>query len=267
MESRFANINLVNPVAAVPALEWKSHAAEPIKRTEEIDRISRYLIAEGKIQDNLMFIMGINFGLRCSDLVQLRVVDIVDEKGAYRDPILVRERKTAKKKIQNADAEGGELQFKNREPRRLYVNDAVIDAFERWCAGREVSADDYLFPGSQGKPMSRQAVDKKFKTLINTKLGLKNHVSTHFLRKTFAYHFILSAPDRSRAIEYLQKAFGHSSPLITLCYAGITDDEIQSTVERMNLGHAIAINPQKELERSLRELPRGGDCRITYLYA
>ena len=43
------------------------HAAEPIKSMSDIALISKYLIDHGRYRDNMLFIVGINFGLRASD--------------------------------------------------------------------------------------------------------------------------------------------------------------------------------------------------------
>lgn len=48
------------------------HAAEPIKSMEDINRISQYLIENKRYRDNMLFIVGINFGLRVSDLRLLK---------------------------------------------------------------------------------------------------------------------------------------------------------------------------------------------------
>ena len=44
------------------------HAAEPIKSMDDIIRISQFLIGQKRFRDNMLFIVGINFGLRISDL-------------------------------------------------------------------------------------------------------------------------------------------------------------------------------------------------------
>lgn len=244
VKSRFkrpAIVNVVNTEMTVPALEFVDHSAEPIKHIEDIETISNYLIREGRLKDNLLFIMGINFGLRCSDLVQLRYGDIINEELEYRDPIWVRERKTARKRTgqnKNKNENTNELatEYKLKNPRALYVNDAVADAFERYCGDRDIDLNDYLFPGRNGTPMCYSNVYDKFTRLIQKDLKMNIHASTHFMRKTFAYHFIMNADDRNRAIEYLQECFNHTSPLITLRYAGITNDEIRGTIMKMNLG-------------------------------
>ena len=51
----------------------ESKAAEPIKDKEDIRRISEYLVEQGRYRDNMLFIVGINVGLRVSDLIELRM--------------------------------------------------------------------------------------------------------------------------------------------------------------------------------------------------
>ena len=42
------------------------HSAEPIKSMDDIIRISQFLIGQKRFRDNMLFIVGINFGLRIS---------------------------------------------------------------------------------------------------------------------------------------------------------------------------------------------------------
>ena len=49
-------------------------AVDPIRRTKDIQAISK--LTAGNPRDHLLFIMGINNGLRAGDLVKLRVKDI-----------------------------------------------------------------------------------------------------------------------------------------------------------------------------------------------
>ena len=61
----------------------EDHAADPIKRIEDIERLSRHLIDQKRYRDNMLFIVGINLGLRVSDLVTLRFSDLIDESFAF----------------------------------------------------------------------------------------------------------------------------------------------------------------------------------------
>ena len=55
------------------------HTSEPIKDMTDILRISEFLIQEKRFRDNMLFIVGINFGLRVSDLRKLRFSHLINE--------------------------------------------------------------------------------------------------------------------------------------------------------------------------------------------
>ena len=61
------------------------HTSDPIKSMEDIDRISEFLISSGRFRDNMLFIVGINFGLRISDLRQLRFSNLINENLVFKD--------------------------------------------------------------------------------------------------------------------------------------------------------------------------------------
>lgn len=208
----------------------RSEAAEPIKDVDDINKVSKHLVDSKRYRDNLLFICGINFGLRISDLLELKVGHLLNPDGrSYRDRITVQEMKT-------------------KNIRTLFPNDAVMDAADLYFNDLSekkvpISLNDYLFQSysNRGKNMEknnlkRRSVERMLKEVINDECGIPIKASTHCLRKTFAYQVIINAKDRSRAIEFLQKIFGHSSQAVTLHYAGITDEEIQETYQNLNLG-------------------------------
>lgn len=216
------------------APELKKKAAEPIKDQQDINRIAMYLLDQQRYRDYLIFICGINFGLRAGDLLDLRVGHVVTGAGVIKDHFDLLEKKTKDTR-------------KSMQLRTIYVNEAVEDAVCIYLEhlmqqGVAISLDDPLFPNYSNngkadvKPMTRRGLDTVLKKIVNEECGLAVKAGTHCLRKTFAYHFIMGAPDRSRAIETLQRVFGHSSQTVTLHYAGITDDEIMQTYRALNLG-------------------------------
>ena len=66
---------------------------EPIRDSNKVQEIANYLKRYSK-RNYIMFILGINSGLRISDILNLRVRDV---KG--KDYISIREKKTGKQKI------------------------------------------------------------------------------------------------------------------------------------------------------------------------
>ena len=59
---------------------------EPIRDTRKIEKMKKYLKAKS-LRDYCLFTVGINSGLRVSDLLNLRVGDVEDERGKLKDRI------------------------------------------------------------------------------------------------------------------------------------------------------------------------------------
>ena len=154
-------------------------------------------------RDVFLFTLGINTGLRMSDLVKLRKKDIVHSKK----PTIV-EQKTGKK-------------------RTLYLS-SLQDLIKNYT--KTLNEEDYLFPSSKGGHLEVNTVYQMFQKVAEL-LGRKD-IGTHTLRKTFGYHYY----KKTRDIATLMEIFGHSSEKITKRYIGINEDEISSTLKNFKLG-------------------------------
>lgn len=88
---------------------------------------------------------------------------------------------------------------------------------------------------SQNSPLSAKSIDRILKGIADD-LGLSNKMSTHTLRKTFAYHQMVMSGNDPRKLLLLQKMFGHSTSAQTLDYIGITSEEIDDAYKKLNLG-------------------------------
>lgn len=205
------------------------HTAEPIKSMDDIMRISEYLIRRRRWRDNMLFIVGINFGLRISDLVQLRFSNLINDNLTFKSTFPVFEKKTRNTR-------------KQKKNRYITINTAVIEAVTLYLENTPgVSLSDYMFRSesncgsNQNKPMHRNSVDKILKG-IGDDLGLNMHISTHTLRKTFAYHQMVMSNNDPRKLLLLSKMLGHSSVAITMDYIGITGEEIEEAYRNLNLG-------------------------------
>lgn len=204
------------------------HTSEPIKSLDDITRISSYLINNERYRDNMLFIVGINFGLRVSDLLQLRFCQLINNDLTFKTTFPILEKKTKNTR-------------KVRRNRYITINEAVMDAITLYLEHNQCRLDDYLFRSesnrgsNQNKPMSRMSVDRILKDIAQT-LGLANKMATHSLRKTFAYHQMVMSNNDPRKLLLLQKMFGHSTAAQTLDYIGITGEEIQQAYLDLNLG-------------------------------
>lgn len=207
----------------------EDHTSEPIKDIEDIQRISDYLINEGKYRDNMLFILGINFGLRISDLITLTFSHLIDEDFTFKTTFPLLEQKTSTTR-------------KVKKNRYITINDAVVEAVTLYLQHTpNVRLSDYLFTSNSNRNkyarthITRCTADNIVKSMCKA-VGITSKVSTHTLRKTFAYHHMLQSNNDPRTLLLLQKMFGHSSATQTLQYIGITNDEIEEAYLNLNLG-------------------------------
>lgn len=205
------------------------HAAEPIKSLDDINRISQHLIENKRFRDNMLFIVGINFGLRASDLRVLRFSNLINNNFTFKDNFPVFEKKTRNTRSR-------------KKNRYITVNEAVIEAVTLYLENTpNVCLSDCLFKsqsnrgGNTNEPLSVRSIDRILKGIAN-ELDINIKMSTHSLRKTFCYHQMLMSHNDSRKLLLLQKMLGHSSPVQTLDYIGITNEEIEEAYKTLNLG-------------------------------
>lgn len=209
----------------------QDHSADPIKSMDDIMLISRYLISNRRYRDNMLFITGINFGLRISDLRELRFSSIINDNLTFKETFPVFERKTRNTR-------------KKKKNRYITVNTAVMEAVTLYLENTpDVHLSDYMFRSESNngynvnEPIAIRSVDRLLKGIAKD-LGLTMHLSTHSLRKTFCYHQMLMSHNDPRKLMLLQKMLGHSSPAQTLDYIGLTGEEIEEAYKNLNLGSA-----------------------------
>lgn len=178
---------------------------EPIRDKKQLEGIKRYL-KSGNTRDYVLFVLGINSGLRISDLLSLTVDDV---KG--KDRISIREQKTGKVK-----------DFPLSDNSKKIIADYLKESnLSSGC----------LFPSRKGsKPISRIQAYR----IINeaaAAVGIKDAIGTHTLRKTFGYWAYQQGVDITR----IQKLLNHSAPSVTLAYIGITKEELDNVYINLNL--------------------------------
>jgi len=167
------------------------------------------------IRDYCLFTLGINSGLRISDLLNLQIRDIVDEHGKIGERITLCEKKTSKAKD-------------------FPISDVARKAITEYLKTRKFEFDEPFFLSKKknnGKaPLQR---DQAYKIINNAakEIGITEKIGTHTLRKTFGYHAYKSGV----SIEVIQKLFNHTIPAITLRYIGITQEDLDDVYLSLNL--------------------------------
>lgn len=188
---------------------------QPLRTDEQIKEFRETIKFLGKVgqladpeRDQLLFTLGIDWGLRASDLVALTVADVKD-----KDHFLIKEQKTGKGKYAK-------------------INDDLKKQIANYIESHDLDADDWLFPSrsrdrktGERKHIQRQTL---YKMLEKVAEYLEwDFVGTHTLRKTFAYHLYRKTGN----IALVQELLNHSSQAVTLRYIGVTQDELDNALE------------------------------------
>ena len=177
---------------------------QPIRDIKDIENMKRVLKKSGQ-RDYMLFLTGINTGLRISDILKLKVSDV---KG--KSHISIKEKKTGKNK-------------------RLLLNAPFKVELDEYIA--DMQDDEPLFKSQKGdnKPIGVVRAWGLLKDAAE-KCDL-DEIGTHTLRKTFGYHFYQQYKD----VALLQDIFNHSSPSVTLRYIGINADIVDTAISIFNL--------------------------------
>jgi integrase len=176
---------------------------QPIRDMEDVEAFETYL-KEKNERDYVMFVIGITTGLRISDILVLKVKDVLGEH------IRRREIKTDKK-------------------RRTPISPKLRKALDPYIKGKD--NDDYLIKSRQKdkrgkqKPIDRSQAYRIMKEAAIA-IGFKEDVGTHTMRKTFGYMHYKKHGNAAA----LQKIFNHDKEHTTLMYIGVDQDYLDETI-------------------------------------
>ena len=198
---------------------------EPIRDNKTIKNM-RAILKSQSTRNELLFILGINVGLRISDILKLKVRDLTKSNTkAPKDYVIITEIKT-------------------RKTKKFYIGDIVKKVIENYMKeNNNPGFDTYIFLSKKGinRPITRQQAYRIINNAAellgiverNDKGNLiHGEIGTHTLRKTFGYHSF----QNGTSLELLMDLFNHSSKTQTLRYIGITEDQKKEVYLKSNLG-------------------------------
>ena len=189
----------------------------PIKDPEKLRLIREGLAAMTDWRGERMFLLfeiGINTGLRISDMIRLKKKNVCGEW------------------IETVEQKTGKVS-------RIPLNTRIREIIQDRC--RDMDPEDWLFPSRQPRkddavqlPMTRRNAYNDIRK-IATMYDLGDHIGCHTLRKTFGYwHY-----KQNKDLEILRQWFNHTSQLVTLRYIGMDEDERKKSVTGFNPGGAV----------------------------
>jgi integrase len=184
-----------------------------IKDKNKIEKIKKFL-KEKNLRNYCLFVLGINIGLRISDLLELRISDVLNE-NKIKWEVTINEKKTGKTRT-------FKINKQSKKALLLYLKDIEYES----------DSNHYIF---RSRKCSNKHISRNHAWVIINEAakhaGIHGRFGTHTLRKTFGYWSYRQGID----ITLLQKIFNHSSPAITLKYIGITQDEMNEVYTNLNL--------------------------------
>lgn len=215
-----------NKVAGVSTEVYAFQNEEEIKSMiNAFDRKINEALDDNKFQiaqrNKMMFIIGINVGLRASDLCGLKYSFFMNTDGSFKDSYSLQPKKTK--------ATGKYV--------KLFFNDVVKKAIADYIEMYPIQdINEYLFKSRKGDShITEIALGKIIKDTAK-EAGIERNICSHSLRKTFGYWVYHNSEDKNNALIILQTIFNHSSPAITSKYIGLTDNEISDVFNTLNLG-------------------------------
>jgi site-specific recombinase XerD len=160
---------------------------------------------DGKFREYLLVATGCYFGLRISDLLNLKWSGVLNV-----DEFTLMETKTKKK-------------------RKITINSFLKEVFQTVSQELErqgkFDINDYLFTNRWGNRMSVQYTNKMLHSIFD-QYGIKGCGSSHSLRKTFGKRVWEMDNKSERSLVYLSEIFNHTSIATTKRYIGITEKQI-----------------------------------------
>ena len=172
-------------------------------------------------RNKMLFLIGVNVGLRASDLMQLRWSYFYKNDMTFKDFYMLQPKKTRKT---------GKFV-------KIFFNQTVKKAIENYVEDYPVEdLNNYLFKSRKGdNPITERGLWKIIVDVASD-AGIEKNVGSHSLRKTWARNIYDNADDKSEALVMLQECLRHSDSLTTLRYISIMDDEKKDMYESIELG-------------------------------
>lgn len=172
-------------------------------------------------RNKMLFLIGINIGIRASDLCGLKYSFFMNEDGTFKDSYSLQPKKTKK----------------TGKYVKLYFNATVKKAITEYVNDYPIQdINEYLFKSREGDGHITSIHLGKIIKDTAKEVGIKRNICSHSLRKTFGYWVWHNAEDKEKSLIILQTIFNHSSPMMTKKYIGLMDEEIEDVFNELNLG-------------------------------
>ena len=173
---------------------------------------------EEQLRANMLLCLqiGVNIGLRASDLILLTWDDLYYKDGSFKERVSIIEQKTHKSK-------DFRLNTACKKVLTEYVSRYGVNISSGW-----------VFYSRNGGHISVDALGDRIKRLAEN-AGVYRQCATHNLRKTFAEQQLMAHMGDSHFMRDLVDMLNHSSERATLHYIASDTDRVMSYYDDVNL--------------------------------
>ncbi len=141
---------------------------EALKDISQIEAMKKYL-KEHSQRDYLLFVIGINTGLKITELLSMKFEDVLHEDGTVKEfySLPVKDEK-----------------FKQD----IYLNTKVKEALLEYVQSIDVKRENYVFQSNKTtNSITRQQAYRVIHNAAEA-VGIVGKIGTNSMRKTFGYH-------------------------------------------------------------------------------
>ena len=174
-------------------------------------------LVEGNELHELLLNLSVDLMLRGSDLLRLRVSDVLTESGTVKSEVKIKQQKTKKTTLS------------------IPLSKNSINVIKKYIVGRDM--DDFVFRSQfshfTNKPLSIFQYSRIVKKWMGEHLGLDDvsSFSTHSLRKTKSSVIY----QKTQSVEIVRRLLGQSSVTATSAYLGIEDSDALEVARNINI--------------------------------
>jgi integrase len=207
----------------------KQQFVEALQSTEDYQKVINYLSSKKNKRNLCIFIFGTSFGMRITDLINLKWKYVLNEDLSIKDSMWIQESKRKRVK---------EIKFNPlvKKVIALYLQSLEVQkkSFQRDYLGNllpiQISLEKYMFPSQKGhdQPMTVPNACRLFKKIFaDAGVDPSHNYCTHTMRKTTGKTLY----DQGYDVWEISKLLGHSSMQETLCYIGVTKQKMGKMYE------------------------------------
>ena len=161
---------------------------------------------KNKPLQELLLNLGVDLMMRSSDLLSLRVSDVVSDSGKVKTEVRIKQKKTGKFTL------------------NIPLSKNSINSIKKHLVGRDL--DSYIFVGNKSHYTKSPITQKQYSRIVKnwmSSLGVEdvNNYSTHSIRKTKSSEIF----KQTQNVEVCRRLLGHANITATSQYLGLEDSD------------------------------------------